>query len=100
MQSSTETVISALRVLARDIKSEDGVANAAIAEAAERLVQLSQELVWLRETARVRLQMYAWLTRDVTAQHKANRIKKRKLRAMRAALRALRPATPIDFEGL
>jgi hypothetical protein len=36
-RSSTEAIISALRILARDIQSEDGVANAAIAEAADRL---------------------------------------------------------------
>ena len=36
-RSSTETLIAALRVLARDIQSDDGVANAAIAEAADRL---------------------------------------------------------------
>jgi hypothetical protein len=32
------------------------------------------------------------LTSDVTAQHKANRIKKRKLRALRAEVRRLRKA--------
>ena len=40
-RSSTETLIAALRVLARDIQSEDGVANAAIAEGAERMHELS-----------------------------------------------------------
>ena len=39
-RSSTETLIAALRVLARDIQSEDGVANAAIAEAADRMEEL------------------------------------------------------------
>jgi hypothetical protein len=34
-------LISALRTLAVDIQSEDGVANAAIAEAADRLEELS-----------------------------------------------------------
>lgn len=34
-------LISALRTLAADIQSEDGVANAAIAEAADRLEELS-----------------------------------------------------------
>lgn len=37
LKSSTETLISALRILARDIKSNDGVANACISEAADRL---------------------------------------------------------------
>lgn len=36
-RTDTETLISALRILARDIESQDGVANAAIAEAADRL---------------------------------------------------------------
>jgi len=36
-RTSTQTIISALLVLARDIESPDGVVNAAIAEAAERL---------------------------------------------------------------
>ena len=37
MKTDTKTLIDALRILARDIDSEDGVANAAIAEAADRL---------------------------------------------------------------
>jgi hypothetical protein len=36
-QSSTEALIAALRVLATNIRSDDGVANAAIAEAATRM---------------------------------------------------------------
>ena len=43
MKSSTETLIAALRILARDIQSGDGVANAAIAEAADRLTELKRE---------------------------------------------------------
>ena len=35
--ADTNLIIQALRILARDIQSEDGVANAAIAEAAARL---------------------------------------------------------------
>lgn len=38
-KSSTETLIAAMRVLARDIQSGDGVANATIAEAADRLAE-------------------------------------------------------------
>lgn len=49
MRSSTTTLISALRILARDIQSEDGVANAAIAEAADRLEELKRENAALRE---------------------------------------------------
>lgn len=40
-RSSTETLIAALRLLAREIVSPDGVPNAAIAEAADRLEELA-----------------------------------------------------------
>lgn len=39
-RSSTEVIIGALRILARDIKSQDGFANACIDEAADRLEEL------------------------------------------------------------
>ena len=42
--SSTETLILALRVLAQDIDTEDGVANAAIAEAADRLEEQHRQI--------------------------------------------------------
>lgn len=51
MKSSTETLIAALRVLANDIQSQDGVANAAIAEAADRLEELELNLVTIGELA-------------------------------------------------
>jgi len=44
MKSDTQTIISALRVLAQDIQSGDGVANAVIAEAADRLEELQTQL--------------------------------------------------------
>lgn len=50
MRTSTEVLIGVMRVLAREIKSGDGVANAAIAEAADRL----QELHKLQESMRWR----------------------------------------------
>ena len=37
MNTPTETLVSAMRALANDIQSKDGVANAAIHEAAQRL---------------------------------------------------------------
>lgn len=43
-RSSTATLIKALQILSRDIQSEDGVANATIAEAAERLRELHEAL--------------------------------------------------------
>ena len=42
-KSSTETLIAAMRILARDIQSGDCVANAAIAEAADRLEELEAQ---------------------------------------------------------
>lgn len=42
-KSSTETLIAAMRILARDIQGGDGVANAAIAEAADRLEDLERQ---------------------------------------------------------
>jgi len=39
-RSTTQTLVGALHVLARDIESDDGLANAAISEAAERLQEL------------------------------------------------------------
>jgi hypothetical protein len=40
MRTDTTILIKALRILSNDIQSEDGVANAAIAEAADRLEEL------------------------------------------------------------
>src|SRR5271154_3722525 len=47
MKSDTQTLIDALRILARDIKSGDGVANACIAEAADRLEELAAGTPWV-----------------------------------------------------
>lgn len=44
MRTETTVLIDAMRILAQDIQSEDGVANAAIAEAADRLEELNAEL--------------------------------------------------------
>lgn len=41
-KSDDKTLIAALRILVRDIRSEDGIANACIAEAAMRLQELTQ----------------------------------------------------------
>ena len=42
MKSKTESIISALRVLARDIHTDDGVVNACLEEAAGRLEELQR----------------------------------------------------------
>ena len=39
-RAKTSTIITAMRILSRDIQSGDGVANAAILEAAERIEEL------------------------------------------------------------
>jgi len=40
MRTDTQTIITALRILAEDIQPDDGVASGAIAEAADRLREL------------------------------------------------------------
>ena len=44
-KSSTATLIAAMRILARDIDGGDGVANAAISEAADRLEELQSHVM-------------------------------------------------------
>lgn len=48
MSTPDSTLISALRILARDVESEDGVANAMLFEAAERFGKLVLEAHNLR----------------------------------------------------
>ena len=48
MKSSTETLIGAMRILARDIQSGDGVANLAILEAADRLEEQQAKILELQ----------------------------------------------------
>lgn len=43
-KSSTAILVSTLRILAKDIRSEDGIANATIAEAAERMAKMHRLL--------------------------------------------------------
>ncbi len=44
MKTDTKTLIEAMRILSCEIQSGDGVANAAIAEAANRLEELQTKL--------------------------------------------------------
>lgn len=53
MKSSTQTLIAAMRILADEIDSEDGVANAVIREAAQRLEGLSGAHAWSKEPPNV-----------------------------------------------
>lgn len=48
-RTSDETLVAAMRVLARDIQCEDGVANAAISEAADRIESLVVEVKAMNE---------------------------------------------------
>ena len=51
MRTKTETLINALRILSQEIESNDGVANAAIAEAADRMEELCSELLFQKRIA-------------------------------------------------
>lgn len=42
MKTNDKTLIEALRILARDIETDDGVVNACLHEAANRLEELTQ----------------------------------------------------------
>lgn len=56
MKSDTEKLIKAMRVLARDIQSDDGAANAAIAEAAVRLQEQQERIKRLENAVSAALQ--------------------------------------------
>ena len=43
-KTDTATIIGSLRILAQDIESDDGIANMAIAEAADRMEELQNAL--------------------------------------------------------
>jgi hypothetical protein len=61
VRSSTETLIKAMRILATDIQSDDGAANAAVAEAAERLAEQHMRIAQLeRENDAMRADMLLW----------------------------------------
>jgi hypothetical protein len=49
VKTSTETLIAAMRIFSRDIISDDGVTNAFIAEAAERLAEQHMRIKRLEE---------------------------------------------------
>lgn len=51
MRTKTETLIAAMRILSHDIESNDGIANATIAEAADRIEELFSELIFQKRLA-------------------------------------------------
>jgi ABC-type transporter Mla subunit MlaD len=61
MKTPIETLIKALRILANDIQSDDGVANAAISEAANRLEEQQKRIQRLVEEGD---EMLMWLGED------------------------------------
>lgn len=66
MRSSTETLIAAMRILSQDIQSEDGVANAMIAEAAQRLEEQHMRIAQLeRENDSMRADLLLWREQEV-----------------------------------
>ncbi len=61
MKTSTETLIAAMRILSQDIQSDDGAANAAVAEAAERLAEQHMRIAQLeRENDALRADLLLW----------------------------------------
>jgi hypothetical protein len=73
MTTSTETLVAAMRALANDIQSEDGVANAAIAEAAQRLEE-QQERIKRLEKAGDAMEVYC----DAISAHNWHKAKEAK----------------------
>ena len=61
MRSSTETLIAAMHILATEIQSDDGLANAAVAEAGERLAEQHMRITQLeRENDALRADLLLW----------------------------------------
>jgi uncharacterized protein (UPF0212 family) len=66
VRTSTETLIAAMRILSQDIQSEDGAANAAVAEAAERLAEQHMRIAQLeRENDALRADLLLWNEKEV-----------------------------------
>jgi len=57
VRTSTETLIAAMHILATQIQSDDGVANAVIAEAAQRLEEQQERIKRLEEAGD---EMHRW----------------------------------------
>jgi uncharacterized protein (UPF0212 family) len=61
VKTSTETLIAAMRMLSQDIQSDDGAANAAVAEAAERLAEQHMRITQLeQENDAMRADLLLW----------------------------------------
>jgi hypothetical protein len=61
VKTSTETLIAAMHILATEIQSDDGAANAAVAEAAERLAEQHMRIAQLeQENDAMRADLLLW----------------------------------------
>ena len=61
MHTPTETLIKAMRLLSEDIQSEDGVANAALSECADRMERMQQRINQLEsENDALRADLLLW----------------------------------------
>jgi len=66
VRTSTETLIAAMRILSKEIQSDDGVANAAIAEAGERLAEQNMRIIQLeQENDALRADLLLWNEKEV-----------------------------------
>lgn len=66
MRTSTETLIAAMHILATEIQSDDGAANAAVAEAAERLAEQHMRITQLeQENDALRADLLLWEEKEV-----------------------------------
>ena len=66
MSTSTETLIAAMHILATEIQSDDGVVNAAIAEAGERLAEQHMRITQLeQENDAMRADLLLWNEKEV-----------------------------------
>ena len=66
MKNSTRSLINALRVLDSEIQSNDGVANAVIAEAAQRLEDQRERITQLeQENDAMRADLLLWNEKEV-----------------------------------
>jgi len=61
VRTSTETLIAAMHILATEIQSDDGAANAAVAEAGERLAEQHMRIAKLeQENDSMRADLLLW----------------------------------------
>jgi len=66
VKTSTETLIAAMRILSQDIQSDDGAANAAVAEAGERLAEQHMRITQLeQENDALRADLLLWNEKEV-----------------------------------